>query len=104
VIWGIWHLPLFFVQGLDQFGQSFPIFALGTTALSVAMTWLYTRTNGNLFLMMIMHSAVNQTVGIIPQRASEGSPFTLHASTVSFLTLLLLWIAAGYFLKRMAQP
>jgi len=103
LIWGIWHMPLFFVAGMDHFGQSFPLFALGTTALSVAMTFLYSRTEGSLLLMMLMHSAVNQTVGILPQRGPEGSPFTLSGSPVMLLTLGLLWIAAAYFLVRMQQ-
>jgi membrane protease YdiL (CAAX protease family) len=41
VFWACWHLPLFFVPALNQYGQSFPLFMLGNIALSVAMTWLY---------------------------------------------------------------
>ena len=37
LIWGVWHLPLFFVPGLGNYGQSFPLFVLGSTALSVAI-------------------------------------------------------------------
>jgi membrane protease YdiL (CAAX protease family) len=97
-IWGVWHLPLFFVRG-DDFGQPFILFAMGTTALSVAMAWLYANTKGSLLLTMLMHSAVNQTVGIVPDtRSGPGNPFSLRAPTTFYLTVGFLWIAAFYFL------
>ena len=40
VLWAGWHLPLFFVPGADTFGQSFFLYLLQVTALSVAMFWL----------------------------------------------------------------
>ena len=38
LIWACWHLPLFFlrVPGNDEYGQSFPVWAVGVPALSVA--------------------------------------------------------------------
>lgn len=38
IIWACWHLPLFFIPGADTFGESFPVYLLSVTALSVA--WL----------------------------------------------------------------
>lgn len=102
LIWACWHLPLFFIPGVDNYGQSFPIFVLGVTALSVAIAWLYANTNGSLLLTMLMHSAVNQTVGIVPSAvANAANPFALSTSLVASLTNAFLWIAAGYFLVRM---
>jgi membrane protease YdiL (CAAX protease family) len=77
VIAGCRHLPLFFVPGLGQYGQSFPLFVLGAVGSSVAIAWLYASTNGSLLLAMLMHSAVNQTVGIVPTRlAQPANPLT----------------------------
>jgi membrane protease YdiL (CAAX protease family) len=107
VIWAGWHLPLFFVPGLDMQGQSFPVWALSVTALSVAITWLYARTEGSLLLVMLMHSAVNQTLEIVPSSVVNASnPFALSHSLVAWITAALLWIAAVYFLIRMprSQP
>ena len=39
-IWATWHLPLFFIAGIDKTGQSFPVYLLDVTALSVTMAWL----------------------------------------------------------------
>jgi membrane protease YdiL (CAAX protease family) len=102
VIWAAWHLPLFFVLGGDTVGQSFPLYVLQVTALSIAMGWLYWRTSGSLLLVMLMHAAVNNTKDIVPSAAPGVSdPFSLSGSPVWRLTIGLLWIGAAYFLFQM---
>jgi len=104
LIWSSWHLPIFFIPGADKYGQSFPIWTLQVVALSVAITWLYAHTQGSLLLTMLMHSAVNQTVGIVPSaNASPGNAFSLKVSLVMWLTAAFLWITALYFLVRMPK-
>jgi len=104
LIWGCWHLPLFFMPGVGQYGQSFPMFLGGTLALSVALAWLYANTNGSVLLTMLMHSALNQTVGMVPSAVPNAtSPWTLNGSPVGWLTDVFLWITAAYFLIRMKR-
>lgn len=104
LIWALWHLPLFFLPGADKYGQAFPVWLLSVTALSVALAFLYANTNGSLLLTMIMHSALNQTIGIVPSASANASnPFTFKASLVMWLTTALMWVAAGYFLVRMPK-
>jgi membrane protease YdiL (CAAX protease family) len=50
VIWASWHLPFFFIPGTDKSGQSFAVYLVTVTAVSVAMAWLFWRTNGSLLL------------------------------------------------------
>jgi membrane protease YdiL (CAAX protease family) len=102
VIWACWHLPQFFILESDTYGQSFFVFGLQVTALSVAIAWLYARTNGSLLLVMLMHAAVNNSKDIVPS-AVPGATNTLgfSASLVAWLTVTLLWICAAYFLARM---
>lgn len=100
LIWACWHVPLFFlrVPGNDEYGQSFPVWALGVTALSVAIAWLYMRTNGSLLLTMLMHSVVNNIPHFLPAAvATANNTFSLHASLAAWLTAVFLWITAGYF-------
>jgi uncharacterized protein len=105
LIWACWHLPLFFLPGADKYGQSFPVYVLQVTALSVAAAWLYGHTNGSLLLVMLMHAAVNNTKDIVPSAVPTATnPFGLSTSLVAWLTLALLWIAAAYFLVRMPKP
>jgi membrane protease YdiL (CAAX protease family) len=104
LIWAVWHLPLFFVGWADKHGQSFFVYALQVTALSVAFAWLYARTGGSLLLCMLFHAAVNNTKDIVPS-VSPGatSVFHLRASLVAWLTVALLWACAAYFLAWMVR-
>jgi membrane protease YdiL (CAAX protease family) len=102
VLWASWHLPFFLFPGADSFGQSFPVYLLQVTALSVAMAWLYWRTNESLLAVMLMHAAVNNTKDIVPSAVAGASdPFALSASAVAWLTVALLWLCAAYFLVQM---
>lgn len=102
LIWASWHLPQFFIREADTYGQSFIVYVLQVTALSVAMAWLYARTGGSLLLVMLMHAAVNNSKDIVPS-AMPGATntFGLSASPVAWLTVTLLWICAACFLARM---
>lgn len=106
LVWACWHLPLFFMSGLgsygDQHGQSFPVYLLQVTALSVAIAWLFHNTGGSLLLAILMHSAINQTKDIVTTRVPGATnSLALSTSLTAWLTVLLLWICAGYFLFRM---
>jgi membrane protease YdiL (CAAX protease family) len=106
LIWASWHLPLFFlaIPGNDEYGQSFPVWALGVTALSVAFAWLYTHSKGSLLLTMLMHSAVNNIPHFVPSAVvNTNDVFSLHASFVARLTVGSLWITAVYFLVWMPK-
>lgn len=104
VIWAGWHLPLFLIAGTDTTGQSFPLYLLQVTALSVAMAWLFGHTHGSLLLVMLLHAAVNNTKDIVPSTVpGADDPFALSTSLVAWITVALLWICAGYFLVRMPR-
>ena len=103
-IWALWHLPFFFIAGVDKTGQSFPMYMLGTMALSVAMAWLYWRTSGSLFMTMLMHAAVNNTGGIVPAAVPGASnAFTFSASFVGWTAVALAWIVAIPLLIQMRR-
>jgi membrane protease YdiL (CAAX protease family) len=104
VLWAGWHLPLFFVPAADTLGQSFPLYLLQVTGLSVAAAWLYWRTGGSLLLVMLLHAAVNNTKDVVPSAVPGATnPFALSTSLVAWITATLLWIAAAHFLWRMRR-
>ena len=104
LIWAFWHLPQFFLPEADTYGQSFFVYLLQVTALSVAIAYLYARSHGSLLLPMLMHSAVNNSKDIVPS-ATPGAmySFGLSATPVAWLTVAALWICAAYFLVQMQK-
>jgi membrane protease YdiL (CAAX protease family) len=102
ILWATWHLPLFFLPVTDLTDLSFPLYVLTVTPISVAMAWLYARSGRSLLVVMMMHAAVNNTPHFVPPPTAE-SPFEWNASLIQVITLLLLWIGAGYFLVQMRK-
>ena len=102
VLWALWHLPLFYLVGVESYGQSFVPYLLQVTAISVAMAWLYWRTHMSLVLVMLMHAAINNTKDIVPSALRAPThPFTPDASPIAWIGATLMWIVAVYFLVRM---
>jgi len=71
LIWGLWHLPLFFISGTVQ--ENIPIyeFLLLTIVLSVFYTWILNNNrdkNGrlNVFLAIMFHAISNFSSMILP--------------------------------------
>lgn len=71
VVWALWHLPLFFIQGSYQHDAvgfattGFWLFMAGIVALSVAFTWIYNSTDRSILGIIILHGWVNFTAEII---------------------------------------
>jgi membrane protease YdiL (CAAX protease family) len=57
VLHAIWHLPLFIL------GQEPPIKILLIISAWVFVTWIFNHTNGSVFIVMILHTAVNFWAG-----------------------------------------
>ena len=102
IVWATWHLPLFFIPATEKTGQSFPVYLLAVTALSVAMAWLYWRTQGSLLMTMLMHASVNNTTILVPAAVPGATDvFAVNTTLPGWIGLSLLWVGAIYFLVRM---
>jgi uncharacterized protein len=64
-VWIVWHIPGFFISGLMAVGpEQFGWWGVATLALSVVMTFLYVRANGNIFVSGIVpHFIINAAAG-----------------------------------------
>jgi membrane protease YdiL (CAAX protease family) len=104
IIWASWHLPLFYITAADTFNQSFPLYLLQVTGLSVIMAWLFWKVNGNLLPLMVFHAAINNTKDIVPSASKvSASPFTLNVSSIGWITLVLIWVFAFYAIYVMTR-
>ena len=81
--------------GTGSDGQSFPIYLLHVTALSVAMAWLSWKTDGSLLLVMLMHASVT-TPPTSSRRRYPARPTRLSfaGSTMAAYTVALSWLVA----------
>jgi len=65
VIWGVWHLPSFFVGGMEQNAMSIPLFLLNALFLSIFVTWVFLHTGGSVLIAVLIHFTVNFCATII---------------------------------------
>ena len=102
VIWALWHLPLFLLRSTPSHDNPFPIYLLYVTAISVAMSWLYWKTEGSLLLTMVMHASVNNTFDIVPAAGHKPmDPMSLEGPPTTWAIVGVAWVIAVLLLFRM---
>ena len=65
VIWGVWHLPSFFVGGMVQAGLSLPLFLLNAIFLSILVTWVFIHTGSSVLITVLAHFTFNVCASVI---------------------------------------
>ena len=100
LVWGVWHLPLFFIAGTSQAHIPLALFLLSVVAMSVLFAWLVDRAAGSVVPALVFHTAINfwpTVVPVLPTEASHGA----YAWVVAMLVLLAL-VASGSSAGRSA--
>ncbi len=103
VIWGIWHLPLWFMAGDLHSAYSFIAFVMMTTSISLIYAWLYNSSGKKLIVVLFFHAMNNTAAPLIPfLHGIEGKPESAY------------WVYAGinvlfglgfvYLLAKKPQP
>ena len=79
VIWGIWHLPLWFMRGDLHSAYSFLAFVMMTTSISIIYAWLYNSSGKKLIVVMFFHAMNNTAAPLLPfLHGIEGKPETAY--------------------------
>lgn len=63
IIWGFWHIPLFFIEEVSHYSFEFIPFLLGAIMFSTYLTWLYAKTR-SLLLVILFHASINASATI----------------------------------------
>ena len=63
VIWWLWHLPLFYIQGVSQYGQNYLAFGINILGLTFALASIRKNTN-SVWLCVLFHCITNSLSGI----------------------------------------
>ena len=101
VLWALWHLPLFYIDGGGTEGHSFTLYLLYVTAISVAVTWLYWKTGRSLLLTMLMHAAVNNTTFIPLTSPERVAPMSFGGTSLAWTAVGVMWAIGAVLLFRM---
>jgi membrane protease YdiL (CAAX protease family) len=96
LIWGFWHLPLFFlvVPGLLQHYIPFGLFLLFSLVNRVLFAWAYYRGGENLLSNLIFHNALNfslSVVVIVPPVAAAEHLRLWYLTVLAAVAAALLW-------------
>jgi len=65
LIWLLWHIPLFWLEGAAQAGGSVIYFGLSVLAMAFLFTLLYLKSKGSLLLAIIFHTVINYVSAFI---------------------------------------
>jgi membrane protease YdiL (CAAX protease family) len=96
-IWGLWHLPAFYISTLPQSAFGFPLFLIQAVALSVLMAWCVNHARGSLIPAILLHWAINRFAGLDPATAPYTAAFFVAAA-------LIVIVAGGRELGRRHMP
>lgn len=100
LVWGLWHIPLYFVPGTGQSesvgdvgSAAFLIgaFVIWTMGLSVLFAWLFNQTGGSLIAVILLHAAVNLASFVPAAIGSTGPVPTLYALVTWIVVALVAW-------------
>ncbi len=109
VIWGWWHLPLFFVKGTSQadvvgFGTlGFWLYLIQVIALSVIFTWVYNNNRRSILSAVLLHFMDNTTFSLLTPEGTVVSDQTEIIATVLYVAAAVL-IVAFWGAKSMTRP
>lgn len=59
VVWGLWHLPAFFLNGSPQSAWPFAPYFLGVIAISVILTPMFNAARGSILIPALYHFQMN---------------------------------------------
>lgn len=93
IIWSVWHLPLFFIQGTSQFGTNFWLFAINVIGLTFALGAIR-KISGSVLLCVLFHCIHN--AGSV----TFNIPDTLFGNVITTLLLIAFSETAVFFYEK----
>jgi len=102
LIWGFYHLPLYFTGQAGRPLSLFPLFVVATIALSVVITWMYNSTGGSLLLVVLLHATFNLplTILIAPLGRQVTLAFSLYVGLLVVAAIVVVIWAGPKHLSR----
>jgi membrane protease YdiL (CAAX protease family) len=92
-VWGIWHLPLFFISGMYPYNQ-LPIqhFILGAILVSILFTWIYNNTRGSILAVLLFHTMHNLSLYLfMVLKPNISGLYYIVLITITVAVVLVIW-------------
>ena len=83
IVWGVWHIPAFFLSGTPQSAWGIMPFFVGAIAVSLIITAMFNASRGSLLLPVLVHVQLNNPIW------PDAQPY----DTVFFVALAVLAVA-----------
>jgi len=105
-IWGVWHVPLFFSEGLSQSYIPFWAFLVWTMSSSILFTLFHNNTNGNILAALLFHTMGNLSYALFPivemKHNGDQRGFMIFAVLYAAISVIVVWIWGYERLSRKA--
>jgi hypothetical protein len=102
-IWGLWHLPLHFIEGTVQANIPVYQFILQQMVLAVFYTWLFNNTRGSVFIAILFHAIANIVGAAIPYwTTNQGRWIGFIIQALFAVVIILIW-GAQYLSKTQSD-
>lgn len=93
--WGLWHLPLFFIQGTYQHGlglatTAFWLFMLTILFQSIMMTWIFNNSSRSTLAAILFHFMVNY-VGELLILTPQAEVYRVVVWAMLSLAVIIIW-------------
>ncbi len=99
LVWFLWHLPHYQVDGRDMSGDLLPRYLIFTVALSFIHTWLFKRAQGSVLIHVIFHNMVNYMV-LLSFTLFPAVATVALGETIYFVAMVALGAMAGLSIWR----
>lgn len=92
LVWGAWHLPLFFIDGTSQALIPLWLFLLSVVGMSVLFAWVVHHTHGSVLVVLVLHTSVNFWPSVVPvlPNATGYQPYAIVVVLLTVTALVLL--------------
>ena len=100
LMWGLWHLPLFFVpRAEDYYNRPMWGLLLTTVLVGIILAWFYANTKGSIFAAMVGHTMFNWSNWVFPALKVDAAALMLFG----FYFLAVLYILWQYGAKTLTR-
>lgn len=104
VLWGLWHIPLWFIPGSFQATLPYIGFFLLTVAQSVLFTWLFNHTRGSVLLAGLFHASADVALPYFGVLTSGPGLFWIFVAFTWLTALVVILVEGSKSLKRGSAP